>query len=98
MNRLQRHFFASPPRKSVCQNTARIIKPKPDDIQCGFRRGRSITEQISTLQQIFKKSWEHAIYTCFVNLGKIYGRVPRKKLWWVLLERGVDECLLLAVK
>jgi len=39
------------------------------------------TEQISTLQQIFKKSWEHAkdLYTSFVDFGKVYGRVPREK-------------------
>jgi len=47
------------------------MEPKLDDTQSGFRRGRSTTEQISTLQQIFKKSWEHAhVYTCVVELGK----------------------------
>ena len=31
------------------------------------------TEEISTLQQIFKKSWEHVkdLCTCFVDLGKV---------------------------
>jgi len=50
------------------------------------------TEQISTLQQIFKKSWEHAkdLYTSFVDFGKVYGRVPREKPWGVLWEYGVD--------
>jgi len=75
------------------------MEPKLDDTQSGFRRGRSTTEQISTLQQIFKKSWEHAhVYRCVVELGKVYGRVPREKLWEVLREYGVDGCLLLAVK
>jgi len=33
------------------------------------------------LQQIFEKSWEHAkeVKTCFVDLGKVYCRVPREK-------------------
>ena len=33
------------------------------------------TDQISTLQQIFQKSWEHAkdVYTCFIDLGKVQG-------------------------
>jgi len=31
-----------------------------DDSRCGFCRGHSTTEQISTLQQIFEKSWDHA--------------------------------------
>ena len=49
----------------------KIIGSKLDDTQCGFRRGRRTTEQISTLQQIFKKSLEHAkhVDTCFVDLG-----------------------------
>ena len=75
MNQIPRHLFAKPPRKSACQGATKIIEPKLDDIQCGFRRGRSTTEQIFTLQQIFEKSWEHAkdVYTCFVDLGKVYG-------------------------
>jgi len=64
-----------------------------DDTQCGFCHDRSTTEQISTLQQIFEKSWEHAkdAYTCFVDLGKVYGGVPREKLWGVLWEVGVRQ-------
>jgi len=83
MNQLPGHLFAKPPRKSVCHNAAKIMEPKLDDTQCGFCRGRSATEEISTLQQVFKKSWEPAkdLYTCFVHLGKVYGRVPREKHW-----------------
>jgi len=100
MNQLPRHLFAKPPKKSVCYDAAKIIEPKLDYTQCGFCRGCSTTEEISTLQQIFKKSWEHAkdLYTCFVDLGKVYGRVPREKLWVMLWEYGVEGCLLLAVK
>ena len=74
-------------------------KPKLDDTQCGFCRGRSTTEEMSTLQQTFKKSWEHVkdVYTCFVAFGKCMP-VPREKLWGMLREHGVDRCLLLAVK
>jgi len=59
-----------------------MIQPQLDNTQRGFRRGCSTTEQISTRQKIFEKSWEHAkdIYTCFVDLEKAYVRVPRKKL------------------
>ena len=65
-----------------------------------FCRSRSATEQISTLQKNFKKFWEHAkdFYTCFVDLGKVYGRVPHENLWVMLREYGVDGRLLLAVK
>jgi len=46
----------------------------------------------------FEKSWEYPIdvFTCFVDLEKTYDRVPREKLWGVLREHGVDDCLLLA--
>jgi len=100
MNQLPRHLFAKPPRKSVCQDAVKIIEPKLDNTQCGFCRSRSTAKQISTLQQIFEKSWEHAkdLYTCFVDLGYVYGRVPREKFWLVLWEYRVDDRLLLAVK
>jgi len=80
MNQLRRYLFALSPRKSVCQDAAKIIEPELDDTQCGLRRGRSTTEQISTLQQIFKKSWEHAkdVYPCFVDREKGYDRIPRE--------------------
>ena len=103
MKKLPRHLFAKPPKKSVCQDAAKVIEPKLDDTQCGFRRGRSTTEQISTLQLIFEKSWVHAkdLYRCFFDLGKVCGRcgrVPSEKLWGVLWDFGVDGCLLPAVK
>jgi len=99
MNQLPRHLFGLFPRKRVYQDATKIIEPKLDDTQCGFCRGRS-TKKISTLQQIFKNSWDDAkdLYTCFVDLGKVYARVLREKLWGVLREYGVDGCLLLAVK
>ena len=58
------------------------------DGQCDFRPGRSTTNQIFTLRQIFEKSWEHAkdVFACFIDLGKAYNRVPRDKLWKVLQE------------
>jgi len=56
----------------LCQDAAKIMESKLDDIQRGFRRDSSTTEQIFILQQILKKSWEHAkdLYTCFVDLGQ----------------------------
>ena len=100
MNQLLRHLFAQSPRKSVCQDGAKIIEPKQDDTQCCFRRDRSTTEKISTLQQIFEKSEEHTkdAKTFFVDLGKVYDRVTREKLLEVLWKYSVDRCLLLAVK
>ena len=68
--------------------------------QCGFRPGRSTTDQIFTLKQIFEKSWEYGkdLFAFFVDLEKAYDRVPRDKLWQVLQECGVNGQLLRAIK
>ena len=77
-----------------------IVESKLEDGQCGFRPGRSTTDQIFTLKQIFEKSWEYDkdLFACFVDLEKAYDRVPRDKLWKVLQEYGVDGQLLRAIK
>jgi len=48
----------------------------------------------------FEKSWEHDkdVFTCFVDLEKVYDRVPCEKLWGGLHEYSVDRRLLLALK
>ena len=48
MNQLSRHLFAQSPSRSACHDSTKIIEPKLDDTQCGFRCCRSTTEQIST--------------------------------------------------
>jgi len=58
----------------------KIVKSKLDDTQCGVHPGRSTTDQIYILQQIFD------VYSCFVDLEKAYDGVPREKRWGVLLE------------
>ena len=77
-----------------------IAESKLEDGQCGFRPGRSATDQIFTLKQIFGKFWEYGkdLFACFVNLITAYYRVPRDKLWKVLQEYGVNGQLLRAIK
>ena len=76
--------------KCLKKRCREIYEAKLNDTQCGFHPGRSTTDQIFTLNQIFKKSWEHAkdVYTCFIDLEKAYDRVPREKLWGVLGVHG----------
>jgi len=76
------------------------IEPELEDTKCGFRPGRSATDQIFTLQQIFEKSWEFAkyVHVCFVDLEKAYDWVPRGKLRVVLPDYGVGYRTLLTAK
>jgi len=48
-----------------------------------YRPGRSTTDQIFTLKQIFEISWEYGkdLFAYFVDLEKTYDRVPRDKIW-----------------
>ena len=71
-----------------------IVEPAMEDGQCGFRPGRSTTDQIFTLRQIFEKSWEYAkdVYACFVDLENAGDRVPREKHWNMLQSYGIDGC------
>lgn len=77
-----------------------IVEPQLAEGQCGFRPGRSTTDQIFTLRQVFEKAWEYNldICACFVDLQKAYDRVPRDKLWGVMREYGVNGRLLNAIK
>ena len=47
-----------------------IVEPKLTNAPCGFCPGRSTTDQIFAVQQIFEKSWEYAkeVNACFVDL------------------------------
>ena len=69
-----------------------IVESKLEDGQCGFRPGRSTTNQIFTLKQIFEKSLEYGkdLFACFVDLEKAYDRIPWDKLWKVLQEYRVN--------
>jgi len=51
--------------------------------QCGFRKGRSYTDAIFTVQQIMVKRKEHnlPLFLLFIAYEKAYDNVDRDKLW-----------------
>ena len=77
-----------------------IVESILEDSLRGFRPGRSTSDQIFTLRQIFKKSWEYAkdVFACFADLEKAYDRVPQDKLWSAQQEYGTNGHLSMAIK
>ena len=57
-------------------------------------------DQIFALQPIFEKSREcvKEVNACFADLEKAYDRIPRDKLWAVLLQYGIGGQLLTTIK
>ncbi|KAK0134955.1 Transposon TX1 uncharacterized protein [Merluccius polli] len=78
----------------------RIVKPRIQEEQCGFRPGRGTVYQLYTLCRILEGAWEFAqpVHMCFVDLEKAFDRVHRGALWGVLREYGVSDPLIRAVR
>ena len=65
------------------------------DVQAGFRKGRGTRDQIANICWIIKKVKElqKKIYFCFIDYAKAFDCVDHKKLWKILKEMGIPDCL-----
>ncbi|VDO97832.1 unnamed protein product [Schistosoma curassoni] len=63
------------------------------DIEAGFCKDRSCTDQIATLPIIIKQSieWNSSLYINFIDYEKAFGSVDRRTLWKLLRHYGVPE-------
>jgi hypothetical protein len=80
------------------------LSPYVDEIigyhQCGFRRNRSITDQIFCIYQILEKKWEYneTVHQLFIDFKKAYDSVRREALYNILIEFGVPTKVVRLIK
>ena len=65
------------------------------DVQTGFRKGRGPRAQIANICWITEKAREFQknIYFCFIDYTKALDCVDHEKLWKILKEMGIPDCL-----
>ena len=80
----------------LSEYTERII----DKYQCGFRKGKSTTNQIFTLSQIMEKTVEYQIgvHHLFTDFKSVYDSIYREKRLYAMMGFGVPSKLIRLVK
>ena len=63
------------------------------DVQAGFRKGRGTRDQIANIHWIIKKAREFQKNICFIHYVKAFDCVDHNKLWKILKEMGLPDCL-----
>ena len=65
------------------------------DVQAGFRKSRGTKDQSANILWIIEKAREFQknIYFCFIDYAKAFDCVDHSKLWKILKEMGIPDCL-----
>ena len=71
-----------------------------NDMQCGFMQGRGTTDAIFILRQLQEKHLVAGkpLYLAFIDLEKVFDRVPREVIWWSMRKLKIDEWLVRIVQ
>ena len=64
-------------------------------VQVGFRKGRGTRDQSANISWIMEKAREFQknIYFCFIDYAKAFDYLDHNKLWKILKEMGLPDCL-----
>ncbi|XP_038116806.1 uncharacterized protein LOC119769006 [Culex quinquefasciatus] len=70
------------------------------EYQCGFRAGRSTTDQMFTLRQILDKFREYNLQThhLFIDFKAAYDSVKRNEIWKIMVEHGFPAKLIRLIR
>ncbi|XP_055533253.1 uncharacterized protein LOC129723146 isoform X2 [Wyeomyia smithii] len=70
------------------------------EYQCGFRGGRSTTDQMFTLRQILDKFLEYNLQThhLFIDFRAAYDSVKRNELWQIMIEHDFPTKLIRLIR
>ena len=65
------------------------------DVRAGFRKGRGTRDQIANICWIIRKAreFQKTIYFCFIDYAKAFDCMHHNKLWKILKEMGIPDCL-----
>ncbi|XP_058064632.1 uncharacterized protein LOC131214270, partial [Anopheles bellator] len=84
----------------LCQRLRPLQETFVGDYQCGFRAGRSTTDQMFTLRQTLDKFREFNLQThhLFIDFRAAYDSVKRNELWQIMLEHGFPTKLIRLIR
>ena len=70
------------------------MKREIPDVQAGFRKGRGTRDQIANIHWIIEKvrEFQKNVYF-FIDYAKAFDCVDHNKLWNILNEMGIPDCL-----
>jgi retron-type reverse transcriptase len=75
------------------------LENEMEEKKCGFRKGRSCTDAIFTMQQIIEKRKEHnlPLFLIFIDYEKAYDNVNRDRQW-EMMDNKIPNYLLNTLK
>ena len=80
--------------KTLQDRLQQYMKREFPDVQAGLRKGRGTTDQIANIHWIIEKvrEFQKNVYF-FIDYAKAFDCVDHNKLWNILNEMGIPDCL-----